>query len=121
MRLDVASATPSTRPRDSAPAFSTDIKNAGNADATISEEKSLKKLVRPRKKTLRGRPRILSFIILILSLTKSAGVVCTPKKPRRRPGLLDHRTRGDLTAFFNQRDRDYCIDDQATLRFFFPA
>jgi hypothetical protein len=64
MRLDAASAMPSTRPRDSAPAFSTDIKNAGNADATISEEKSLKKLVSPRKKTLRGRPRTLSFIIL---------------------------------------------------------
>src|SRR5450759_6035956 len=72
MRLDAASAMPSTRPRDSAPAFSTDIKNAGNTDATISEEKSLKKLVSPRKKTLRGRPRILSFIIWVCVYPKKS-------------------------------------------------
>jgi hypothetical protein len=30
------------------------MKNAGNTETTISEEKSLKKLVSPRKKTLRG-------------------------------------------------------------------
>ena len=61
MRLDAASAIPSTRPRDSAPVFSTEMKKAGNIDATISEEKSLKKLVSPRKKTVRGRSRILLF------------------------------------------------------------
>ena len=47
------------------------MKNAGNIEETISEEKSLKKLVSPRKKTVRGRPRILSFISTTLSSAAS--------------------------------------------------
>ena len=39
-----------------------ETKNAGKADATISEEKSLKKLVSPRMKTLRFSPKILFLI-----------------------------------------------------------
>ena len=70
MRLDAASAIPSTRPRDSAPVFSTEMKKAGNIDATISEEKSLNKLVNPRKKTVRGRSRILLFTSITLSSMK---------------------------------------------------
>ncbi|MBI3573453.1 hypothetical protein HY090_00190 [Candidatus Kaiserbacteria bacterium] len=54
MMFEVPSAMPSTRPKDAAPVFNTDMKNAGNTDATISEEMSLKKLVRERRKTFLG-------------------------------------------------------------------
>ena len=55
--LDAPSAIPSTRPSDAAPAFKTEVKKAGNAERIISLEKSLKKLVRPRMKMLRFRPK----------------------------------------------------------------
>ena len=55
--LDAPSAIPSTRPSDAAPALSTEVKKAGNAERIISFEKSLKKLVRPRMKMLRLRPK----------------------------------------------------------------
>src|SRR3989344_139191 len=54
--FDAASAMPSTNPRDPAPDFNTLVKNAGNAESTISDEKSLKRLVSPRKKMFLGNP-----------------------------------------------------------------
>jgi beta-lactamase regulating signal transducer with metallopeptidase domain len=81
MRFEAISATPSTSPSDAAPVFSTDMKNAGNTDATISEEKSLKKLVSPRKKTLRGSPRILSFTSNTLSSRVDVTAQCPAPQP----------------------------------------
>ena len=63
MTLDAASAIPSTIPSAWTPDFSTEIKNAGKIDRIISDEKSLKKLVRPRKKTFFWRPRIFLFMV----------------------------------------------------------
>src|SRR5450830_934308 len=59
---------PSTSPSDPAPALSTDVKKAGKTEKTISEEKSLKKLVSPRKNMFFGRPRIRSFMVTGLSV-----------------------------------------------------
>src|ERR1019366_10722163 len=56
--FDAASAIPSTKPSDAAPACTTEVKNAGKTARIISDEKSLSRLVRPRKKTFRGRPKI---------------------------------------------------------------
>src|SRR5665213_812421 len=53
---------PSTSPSDSAPALSTEVKNAGKTEKTISEEKSFKRLVSPRKNMFLGRPKIRLFI-----------------------------------------------------------
>jgi len=38
------------------------MKNAGRTENTISDEKSLKKLVTPSRKTLLGSPRILCLM-----------------------------------------------------------
>src|ERR1035437_1405332 len=59
---------PSTSPSDPAPALSTEVKKAGKTEKTISEEKSLKKLVSPRKNMFFGRPRIRSFMVTGLSV-----------------------------------------------------
>src|ERR1035437_837835 len=59
---------PSTSPSDPAPALSTEAKKAGKTEKTISEEKSLKKLVSQRKNMFFGRPRMRSFMVTGLSV-----------------------------------------------------
>ena len=58
-KLDKDSAIPSTNPIDAAPVFKTVVKKAGKIEKTISEEKSLKKLVIPKIKMFLDNPKIL--------------------------------------------------------------
>ena len=57
-KFDIPSAIPSTNPSDAAPALSTEVKNAGKTENTISEEKSLKRLVSPRTKIFLGKLKV---------------------------------------------------------------
>jgi hypothetical protein len=57
---------PSTTPNDCAPDLSTEMKNAGRTENTISDEKSLKKLVTPRTKTFLGSPKNRVFRVSLL-------------------------------------------------------
>jgi hypothetical protein len=43
------------------------VKNAGNTENTISEEKSLKRLVSPRKNMFFGSPQIRGFGLCAMS------------------------------------------------------
>src|SRR5208337_4590606 len=55
---------PSTIPSEAAPALRAAVKNAGKTANTISEEKSLKRLVRPRKKMFRGKPKMRDSLLI---------------------------------------------------------
>src|SRR5208337_3566284 len=63
-KFDNPSAMPSTIPSEAAPALRAAVKNAGKTANTISEEKSLKRLVRPRKKMFRGKPKMRDSLLI---------------------------------------------------------
>ena len=57
MKFEAPSAIPSTNPKDAAPDFNTEAKKAGKMESTISEEKSLNRLVSPRMKHFSADPK----------------------------------------------------------------
>src|ERR1035437_9227769 len=93
---------PSTSPSDPAPALSTEVKKAGKTEKTISEEKSLKKLVSPRKNMFFGRPRIRSFMVTGLSVRFHIFSASLP---------YSHRNTRDETA-----DRSLRLDGRRALK-----
>src|SRR5208337_292215 len=68
-KFDNPSAMPSTIPSEAAPALRTAVKNAGKTENTISEEKSLKRLVSPRKKMFRGKPKMRDSLLICAAET----------------------------------------------------
>jgi hypothetical protein len=64
------------------------VKNAGNTENTISEEKSLKRLVRPRKKMFFGSPQIRGRGLCAISdwWRGMSGVALSPI--REHPNML---------------------------------
>src|SRR5713226_8509886 len=83
---------PSTRPSDCAPAFRTEVKKAGKIENTISDEKSLKRLVSPRKKIFLGSPNILLVVPTGVVKAISLRVMFVPRSGygRQPPRYITH-------------------------------